>query len=169
MDLDLLTQIAQLRIYIGFLGEKDQHNWWKSSFFSPASDAFLSPLFSRTQLLAQCNGVSRAASLLHDEHIGVGHVYHLFRLPEDMEQGLHQKLKDSSFIKEFSQPLVKESVLNRLEENSKIFDSEDIGPVRIGAISDLYTIGSWGKVAGAYFHAFSNNKIIYPYFSELNS
>ena len=168
MNTDLLTHIAKRRIYIGFLGEKEQFNWWKSSFFSPASDAFLSPLFSRTQLLAQCTGVSRAASLIHDEHIGVGHVYHLFRLPEDLEQGLHQKLKDPTFAKSIQKDLTKAIAINELKELSANFESEDMGPVRIGSISDLYKIESWGYVAGAYLNAFDKGQIIYPYFSDLS-
>jgi len=168
MNADLLTHIAKRRIYIGLLGEKEQFNWWKSSFFSSASDAFLSPLFSRTQLLAQCNGVSRAASLLHDEHIGVGHVYHLFRLPEDLEQGLHQKLKDPKFEKSIQKALTKATALKELKELASNFESGDMGPVRIGSISDLYIIEAWGDVAGAYSSAFENEQTIYPYFSDLS-
>ena len=167
MDSDLLTLIANLRIYIGFLGEKNQFSWWQSSFFSPTSDAFFSPLFNRTQLLAQCNGVTRAAGLIHDEHIGVGHVYHLFRLPEGLEQGLHQKLKDPIFKKALPKPLTQAVAVNYLKEVGKNIDSEDIGPIRIGAISDLYTIDAWGNVAGSYQNAFENHQINYPYFTDL--
>ena len=161
-------KLLKLRILVGFLGEKEQFNWWKSSFFSPASDAFLLPLFNRTKLLAQSNGVSRAASLLHDEHIGVGHVYHLFRLPEDLEQGLHQKLKDPKFEKSIQKDLTKAKAMNELKELAANFDSGDIGPVRIGSVSDLYIIDAWGNVAGAYAYAFENELPIYPYFSELS-
>ena len=97
MDTNLLETITKLRLYIGYLGEKDQFGWWVSSFFAPSSNAFFEPLFGRTQYLAQCNGVTRAAALVHDERIGVGHVYHLFRLPEDLEQGLHRELHDPKF------------------------------------------------------------------------
>jgi hypothetical protein len=167
MNSDLLTIIAKLRIYIGYLGEKDQYGWWKSSFFTTSSDAFLAPLFSRTKLLAQVNGVSRAASLLHDEHIGVGNVYHLFRLPENLEQGLHQKLKDQEFTKALPKPLTQAVVMSYLKESVKKFYSEEVGPVRIGSISDLYTIDAWVNVATSYLNAFTNHQIIYPYFSDL--
>ena len=85
-----LTSLATLRLLVGFLGEKDHFAWWQSSFFAPGSNAFLAPVFPRTQLLAQYEGVTRAASLQHDDRIGVGDVCHLFRLPEDVEQGLHR-------------------------------------------------------------------------------
>ena len=98
MDADHLVTLATLRILVGYLGEREQFGWWQSAFFAPGSQAFLAPLFARTQLLAQCNGVTRAACLIHDERIGVGHVYHLFRLPEDMEQGLHGILNEEDVL-----------------------------------------------------------------------
>jgi hypothetical protein len=168
MDSDLLTLISNLRIYIGFLGEKDQHGWWQSSFFSPASDAFLSPLFSRTQLLTQCNGMSRAAALIHDEHIGVGHVYHLFRLPENLEQGLHEKLQDPIFSKTLPKPLNESIAISFLKQEEKDLKTEDIGPVRMGPISDLYTLNVWGNVAASCLHAFENQQRIYPNFTDLS-
>ena len=42
------------------LGEREHFGWWQSSFFTQGSSAFLSPIFSRTQFLAQCNGMRRA-------------------------------------------------------------------------------------------------------------
>ena len=85
-----LEYLATLRIVIGYLGERDQFAWWQSSFFSAGSEAFLSPIFARTRFLAQCTGVTQAASAIHDARIGTGNVYHLFRLPEDMAQDIHQ-------------------------------------------------------------------------------
>jgi hypothetical protein len=51
-----------------------------------------------TNYWPQCNGETHAAALVHDERIGVGNVYHLFRLPEEMEQGIHQKLHDNGLV-----------------------------------------------------------------------
>src|SRR5579883_2609864 len=89
-----LALLARLRILIGYLGESAQFGWWSSNFFGPGSKAFLSPVFARTSLLAQYHGVTAAAAKVHDEHIGVGRVYHLFRLPEDLEHALHVVLHD---------------------------------------------------------------------------
>ena len=91
-------QLAAIRAAVGYLGEKDQAGWWPSSFFVTGAAAFLSPLFPRTQFLAQCRGVTAAASRKHDERIGVGQVYHLFRLPEDIEQGIHRILHDEDAV-----------------------------------------------------------------------
>ena len=88
METDFVGQLVTYRLLVGYLGEKEQYGWWQSSFFTQGAGAFLTPLFPRTQMLAQCNGVTQAAALVHDERIGVGHVYHLFRRPEDLEQSI---------------------------------------------------------------------------------
>jgi len=84
--------LATLRATIGYLGEREQFAWWQSSFFDQGSSAFLTPVFARTHVLAQVAGVTRAAALVHDKWIGVGDAYHLFRMPEDVEQAIHRAL-----------------------------------------------------------------------------
>lgn len=96
MDALHLEKLTSLRILVGYLGEREQYTWWPSAFFASGSAAFLAPLFTRTQPLAQFNGVTQAAALIHDERIGIGQVYHLFRLPEDLEQGIHRTLNDAT-------------------------------------------------------------------------
>ena len=87
-----LREITRLRMIVGYLGEKGQHNWWSSEFFSPTAPAFLNPVFGKTATLAQYHGVKEAARRVHDTHIGVGRVFHLFRLPESMEQAIFEVL-----------------------------------------------------------------------------
>ena len=77
----IATTIAELRVLIGYLGEKGQANWWGSEFFSTTAAAFLAPIFNRSLFLAQYQGATAAAAKIHDEAIGVGSIYHLFRLP----------------------------------------------------------------------------------------
>jgi ATP-dependent Lon protease len=81
MESKQLEHMAAMRAVVGFLGEKGQAAWWPSSFFAPGSTAFLSLVFPRTQFVAQCLGVTAAASKVHDERIGVGQVYHPVQEP----------------------------------------------------------------------------------------
>ena len=67
MKKKVLQDIFKLRICVGFLGESDQYSWWASSFFSPTSSAFLSPVFSKTSFTAQYYGLRKAATIVHDE------------------------------------------------------------------------------------------------------
>jgi hypothetical protein len=64
-----LLNIAKTRIAVGYLGEKDQNNWWPSKFFVKESESFLAPVFAKTSLLARYHGVSEAASIVHDKLI----------------------------------------------------------------------------------------------------
>ena len=93
-----LQAIVRLRVIVGYLGEKAQFDWWQSGFFTPSSAAFLNPVFARTSALAQYHGVKEAARRLHDEHIGVGRMFHLFRLPETLEQSLFEFLKEPAVV-----------------------------------------------------------------------
>ena len=168
MTTKLPKPITKLRLCVGYLGEKDQFGWWQSSFFTKGSSAFLSPLFSRTQILAQCNGVTRAAALIHDESIGVGHVYHLFRLPEDMEQGIHQALLDDDVEKVVQSVVNPDAALDYLKRSVTEHKPAGEGPIRVGKISDMQNRDYWKIVAGYYWYAFQENLRIFPYFSNIS-
>ena len=165
MEVEFVETIAKLRLTIGFLGEREQFGWWKSSFFTQGSDAFLLPLFGRTQVLAQCNGVTQAAAIIHDERIGVGNVYHLFRLPEDIEQSIHRVLHD---IKSKDIVSSKNTALDYLRDNSIKPMQSSLGPTRVGDNNSLHGQNSWKLVSGLYLHAFETNIEIYPYFVDLS-
>ncbi len=163
MNVELVEKLAKLRIIIGYLGEREQFGWWQSSFFTQGSSAFLAPLFSRTQVLAQCSGVTQAAALIHDERIGVGSVYHLFRLPEDMEQAIHKTLRETILPDAVKN---KEAALNDLRKFASKPDNGSEGPVLLGAKSSLLELSSWQNVCGLYLEAFDRGIKIYPYFAE---
>jgi len=163
-----ISTLAKLRTIIGYLGEKEQFDWWQSSFFTQGSNAFLSPVFSRTQLLAQCNGVTRAAALVHDERIGVGNVYHLFRLPEELEQGIHLSLQESQ-LEEVIRKIIesRDSALDYLRKNSSTQVQPSMGPKRVGNVHALHDHETWKVVAGLYLFSFEQQKEILPYFTNL--
>jgi hypothetical protein len=167
VDADHLAKLATLRILVGYLGEREHCAWWQSAFFAPGSQAFLAPLFARTRLLAQCNGVTRAASLAHDECIGVGDVYHLFRLPEDVEQGIHRILSREDVCASVEAPLAnRETALASLRELAGQQEIAGIGPTRVGATSNLRTLDAWSAAATYYLHAFEHGLQVYPYFRD---
>ena len=159
-----INQLIQLRAYIGFLGEKDQYNWWPSSFYSATSAAFLSPVFSRTQNLARLSGVARAASRVHDEFIGVGAVYHLFRLPERLEQRIVTSIQQEPDA--IKAPADKDEALIWLKGHSDVAPSPAIGPVHVGNVEQLQNGTSWRVALGYYLAAFDTGERSYPYFRD---
>ncbi len=167
MDVGPIESLAALRTLVGYLGERENFAWWTSAFFAPGSATFLAPLFARTQLLAQCNGVTQAAALVHDERIGVGHVYHLFRLPEDVEQGIHRLLHDEAACAHVQAQLIDQATaLAALRTLGDQPAAAGIGPTRVGSTSDLRTPGAWTAAAALYLHAFEHGGQVFPYFAD---
>jgi uncharacterized RmlC-like cupin family protein len=167
MDASTLAQIARLRLLVGFLGERSQFNWWPSAFFTPSSSAFLVPIFTKTAFMAQYHGVKEAASRVHDEHIGVGKVYHLFRLPEHVEQTLVTHLRDQTFVDSVRPHLeVQAQALEGLAALATSQNTSQEGPVLIGAVDELLGGKTLGLLAHHYRSAFAGNTQVYPYYAD---
>ena len=162
-----LEQLATLRAVVGYLGEKNQYNWWTSSFFVPNSYAFLAPVFARTPVLAQCMGVTRAAAVIHDKHIGVGRVYHLFRLPEDTEQAIHRALYEPDLCTRIAALTAnRDAALAYLREKAVSPVTPGIGPTLIGKALALRAADAWSTAVTYYLQAFEKNVQTYPYFVD---
>jgi len=165
MKVDQLRELAVLRAVVGFLGEQTEKRWWSSSFFGTGSQAFLGPIFPRTQILAQYHATSRVAAVLHDERIGIGNVFHIFRLPEDMERSLHDALQQHNQViaEHVVSPEVAFTYLNKISTTE---DYEGVGPVKVGSIDDLRQGASWGQVASYYATGLARCTEVYPYFTD---
>jgi hypothetical protein len=160
------TQIAELRVLVGYLGEKSQANWWGSEFFSTAAAAFLAPIFNRSLFLAQYQGATAAAAKVHDEAIGVGRIYHLFRLPIGFEQTASETFNDSSFTKCLQANLVsRELALSRLSELVAGTYTSTPGPVSLGQMGDDLS-AELKRAAGVYLSAFKLGIQSFPYLRE---
>jgi hypothetical protein len=167
MEATQCETLAIMRAAIGFLGEREQYAWWQSSFFSAQNRAFLAPVFGRTQLLAQTTGVTRAASLVHDERIGVGRVFHLFRLPEDIEQGIHQALQQPAVAQRVVTMVADKAVaLRYLLDVARATSAAGVGPTRIGDTSNLRDARTWRTVAAQYAHAFTAGDAVFPFYTD---
>jgi hypothetical protein len=154
----------RLRLLVGYLGEKGQFAWWPSAFLDPSAMAFLSPSFPRTQRLAQYHGVIEAARRVHDEFIGVGGVYHLFRLPEELEHALHDAFGTQDPSPWFEGTMSGEMALGKLLAISGGALGLGEGPKTIGRDEAISDPASIRKIAGAYNAAFLAGHRSYPYF-----
>jgi hypothetical protein len=67
-----------------------------SGFLRRHAQAFLNPIFASKTRMAQYHGVTEAACRVHDERIGVGRVFHLYRLPETIEQRIPDAFQEES-------------------------------------------------------------------------
>ena len=159
-----LGGMARLRFVVGYLGEAAQHNWWQSNFFSTSSSSFLDPVFAKTPMLARYHGVKEAARRVHDDHIGVGRVFHLFRLPESTEQALFEMLQDPAMMglvgKDLESP---ETAADALHEIAGSAGNLHEGPVQIGVVADLDGAHWLSHAARCYQAAFRAGSRSFPY------
>lgn len=167
MHKSTLTQVATLRLLVGFLGEQSQFSWWPSAFFALSSSAFLLPIFRKTAFIAQYQGVKEAASRVHDEHIGMGTVYHLFRLPENAEQALFNSLQDNAFVDSIRVQLQNQDrALKSLTTLADVHPECTEGPVLVGNIDELMEGKNLRLLSHYYLSAFTGNTKAYPYYSD---
>jgi len=158
-----ILRLAQLRLIVGYLGERAQFAWWPTAFYESTSRPFLEPVFTKTSQLAQYHGVLEAARRVHDEHLNVGS-YHLFRLPEEVEQDLHSIVQSgvgSEFL--IQVPTTKEEALVALGHLASEIPKDGIGPILIGSIKDLESPEIAKEIASAYLSALLKNVKSYPY------
>jgi hypothetical protein len=165
MNHTYLTRYLRLRLLVGFLGERAQFAWWPTSFFGNSSGIFMEPVFPKTARLAQYHGVTEAARYLHDEHIGVGSVFHLFRLPEEAEQGLHSAMVAGRGQPELFAGLEhRDAALQAVAEVAGDVRMPPEGPTSVGIVKDIFTAPALEKLAECYLSAFRGGVRTYPYF-----
>ena len=164
MQSSTLHLYSHLRLLVGYLGEKNQFSWWPTAFLDATSRMFLEPAFPKTLGLAQYNGVSSAARRLHDEYIGVGNVFHLFRLPEEIEQDLQVVLLNPSeawFVDVSSQKNALTALRAIAHKRADIAG----GPQAIGSTAQLSKDSGPKSLAQHYLAAFEDDSRSYPYFT----
>lgn len=153
--------VLRLRVLVGFLGERQQLNWWPSSFLDRSSEAFLAPVFAQATGNARLLGVTEAARRVHDHAIGVGRVFHLFRLPESLEQDLHiVALSKSAAVVESPN-----AALAELKTFSSGQSTLKAGPVHVGSLNMLADERWVPALAGHYHAAFTAGVPSFPYFA----
>lgn len=163
---DPLSDLLKVRLLVGYLGETDQFGWWKTSFYQPASQAFLAPIFPRTGHVAKYHGVAEAARLVHDESLSVGS-YHLFRLPEELEHDLHTALAGAEGrTTQDASVHGKDGALEMLCSIGEASISPADGPISLGEINELRTSHAIAKMACIYAAAFQRGIKAFPYLTR---
>lgn len=167
MNNDVVKLIVELRLLVGFLGEKFQYSWWGSNFMGATSEAFLAPVFSRTTMLARYHGVCEAAMLVHDERIGVGANFHLYRLPDSVERAAAKEVASIDSKALMNSILASsEAALTRLSELSKTKAEKAEGPIVVGNYSDTALKDILLQSAHYYLLAFTDGYQCFPYMRE---
>lgn len=166
MTANILPSILKTRLLVGYLGERAQFAWWPTAFYETSSSLFLEPVFSRTSLLTQYHGVLEAARRLHDEHLSVGS-YHLFRLPEEVEEDLHNLARRPEDVIRLDALRSKDAAMESLRElGDALSPKSSIGPTAVGRIEDLQSPITIQAIAAVYLSAFDRHVQAYPYLAR---
>lgn len=158
------ASIVSLRLSVGLLGERDVTGWWRSGFMAPTASAFLAPVFGTKVLHAQYQGLIESAKRIHDERIGVGRVFHPFRLPEAQEQRVLNALRSDN-EKSFGGISTRDAAMSRLQAIAGRTVDVKPGPTLIGPLEMLEDPSWVANVAAIYLAAFNSNVQCFPYFS----
>lgn len=165
MESGILLNYLGLRALVGFLGEKTQLGWWETTFLSPTGRQFLAVTFPRTSLAAAITSTAEAARRLHDDRIGKGGVFHLFRLPLTIEEQLHQSMLSEALDPILPNLTSRELALDRLRKlcNGGLRAPE--GPVQVGTQRNLMSSFAIEELAKHYHDAFNRGAQTFPYFT----
>lgn len=164
MQPDSVQDICETRILIGFLGEKQQTSWWGSSFLASSSKVFLGPIYPNSIDVAQYSGVCQAASIVHDEHIGIGKHYHLYRLPDAVERGLFKYIQAHQLLDNISCFLTnRDTAIKRLKELGDTAVEKSEGPVPVGQYADDKLDSLIQISRSHYIKAFEREYRTFPY------
>ena len=165
----IIDRYLHLRLLVGYLGEAPHFGWWQTILLQPTSRPFLDPVFARTSKLAQYHGVREAARRLHDEHIGIGRVSHLFRLPAEVERDMHKRIEEQSGIESMFESLAhRETALSALALLAEGDREAAEGPISVGKADDLSN-KVLKEMARCYSAAFKQGIRSYPYLLPLSS
>lgn len=172
MTVQYSEHIFRLRVLVLALGEAhDVHRvgWWKTQFLSPTGLSYLNRLYPRSGFAAAVRSASRAAKAVHDSTIGVGSVFHLFRLPQQHERRVEEFLSEHAIeLPQTFEPMFhqREQLLKALDDlgRANSNSSNARGPLRLGTAADLQTDGWMAACASAYAVAFREGSKVFPYF-----
>jgi hypothetical protein len=161
-------RLLKLRILVAFLGEKHASGWWDTSFLDKNGREYLAFAFPRTATAAAVRAAAEAAKRIHDERIGVGRVFHLFRLPFELEQDLHgaiDELGAKGVIEliedaDTAQLLLDEMAGGEIRAENGTSTS---GPISAGKISTISTTETAKRIAQYYLGAVQSGEAVYPY------
>lgn len=162
-----LTPLSSLRIVVAHLGESGSPRWWPTQFLTEAGLDFFRGVFPKTSASAAVNGAVRAAQEVHDERIGKIGVRHLFRFDGGLERDLHREILHAPAEHILSLIVNREVALANLKKLVRQTVSAAPGPVQIGRFGQETAADAVADLAAHYYDAFTNDRIIYPYFAEV--
>jgi len=158
--LNASTSLARIRLSVLASGETLPGKYWDSLGLNQTGQTDLLMIFPRTSLTAAATHAEQLAQAHHDERTRSSGVYHLFRLPTDIESSIHHEM-----IHSIPNDLdLHANLWSELEDLPKGDVSAEEGPVDLGELN-LTKLKDISKIAHTYKAAFDAGLNCIPYFT----
>lgn len=159
---ELIEQFILLRLQVAYAGEASKPSWWPTTCLTAGAALDFKALFSEAAPAVAWQLSSQAACQAHDKWLS-GMDYHLFRLPEGLEEAIyHTGLQLSSA--QAQALLAQKEVL--LQEPASTAPTAT-GPHRLGSSSDLLMGNALPALRACYAAAFASGNQAFPYFTAV--
>lgn len=158
---ELIEQFILLRLQVAYAGEASEPGWWPTACLTNGAVLDFKALFSEAAPAVAWQLSSQAACQAHDKWLS-GMDYHLFRLPEGLEEAIyHTGLQLSST--QAQALLAQRKTL--LTAASHTGTTTITGPHRLGSSADLLTGQALPALRACYAAAFAGGAQVFPYFT----
>jgi hypothetical protein len=151
--------LARLRLSVLAAGEALPEKYWDSKGFSATGQGDLIAIFPRTSLLAAMTHATELARAHHDKQTRASGVYHLFRLPTDIETAIHHEMIES-IPNDYD---IQANLWSEIDELPKTEASAVEGPINLNTL-DLSTTKAIAKLAATYKSAMDAGLTCIPFF-----
>ena len=162
---EAIKTFIQLRLVVGYLGQRKQAGWWDCDLLDATGLRFLETVFPRTARAAALRSTAEAAGIVHDKALGRVGNYHLFRLPPALEDRLENCIDEIDWAKLGKQVESREVAMEALKQLSDGVVKAPSGPVQVGVERRILASTAVHELAAHYHSAFQDGIRCFPYFA----
>jgi hypothetical protein len=155
-----LRALLQLRMLVGFLGERPQYGWWSSTYLTVANHHALTPAFGARWSIEQYRGVVEAARRVHDARVPAD-AQHLFHVSETIEHELFTLMTGTAPA--VTPPTSTGTALEMLRTIADPLVIPVDGPTAVGPAAELLEGRIVPALAAQYAAAFAHGGRSFPY------
>lgn len=157
--LSVYSILARLRLSVLAAGEALPDKYWDSKGLSKTGQGDLIAIFPRTSLLTAMTHATELARAHHDKQTRASGVYHLFRLPTDIETAIHHEMIES-IPNDYD---VEANLWSEIDELPKVEAEPEAGSINLNTL-DLTSTKAIAKLAATYQSAMETGLTCIPFF-----
>jgi hypothetical protein len=157
---ELVEQFLLLRLQVAYAGEASVPSWWPTSCLTADAALDFKHLFADAAPAVAWQLSSQAACQAHDKWLS-GMDYHLFRLPEGLEEAIYYTGLQLP-VAQAQRWLQEKEALRAVPATTAALAT---GPQRLGSSTDLLSGAALPALRACYSAAFQGGVQVFPYFT----